>query len=116
MPRPASDVTCAIREAFERADGGTLTVLSLTRSLAGLSASSPADVAMVRWTVAGMLRRGEIARVGTVKGGRRGRPEAAYRSARTLQMLAQQHGAQIPSLSRADRQAAAIQQLALAWS
>ena len=113
MARPVSSISADIRDAFARASE-PLTVQQVAAHVWPGRTVAPAELAIVRRSIAHLQAYGQVCIYSTTQG--RTRPFRRYCSV-DMRRLAGEHGTQIPAPRSAARQQQrdAVDQLLLAW-
>lgn len=114
MARPVSSISADIRDAFARASE-PLTVQQVAAHVWPGRTVAPAELAIVRRSIAHLQAYGQVCIYSTTPG--RTRPSRRYCSVDHMRRLAGEHGTQIPAPRSAARQQQrdAVDQLLLAW-
>lgn len=116
MARPLSEFGSEVRKAIDEAGGGVVTWRSIANYLHDaerINGDAPAEVALVKSQFQYLVQTGYLLPDGHVPG--KTRPLMGYRTAASMQHLAQQSGTQLPAAARRQQQQAAVEQLLLAW-
>ena len=116
MARPISDIGRLVRQAIEDAKGGVVTWRSIAQALheaRHINRDSAGELMLVKRQVEWLARTDYLLPDGHIAGGK-GRPLMGYRTASSMQHIAQAHGTQIPA-RRAQQQREAVEQLLLAF-